>query len=1232
MVASAHSRRNMRSLQCRSALFLLAAAGALVARDSAADWPPKESYTAADMSKPENWPNDPGYGYLDGGSGQWEYYSFVPKQSGSLTLRPDEKASGMSIDLAWRYTRGDDRVRIAITDSGIEWDEADLLDRAWLNQAELDKHRPTQADGTPCGGAGDLAGFDCNGDGTFSVSDYKDTIEQKLAPPASMGHPRGDANQNGVLDAGDLILNYSDGIDDDKNGYVDDISGWDFMKDDNNPFDDTRYGHGTGEAKDSVSTGNNKIGRAGGCHQCRFLPMRVGDSFIADVNAFGEAVVYATDNNIKVVQCALGTINMNRFAQQALDYAYHNNVLVITSMADENARHHNMPATSNHTLPVHAIQFAPQDKVTNVESFLDFNTCTNFGGQNFLSASSKSCSSGATGQSSGIAGLLFSAALKYNVTPPLTAAEAQQLLIETADDIDVPESRVKDSKWFWSQPGFDQRFGFGRVNANSAVEWIKKGKFPPEIDVVKPRWFEILYKDQLSGPIDIGGTISAKRATSYDWVAEWAPGVQPLDGDFKEIAHQNNVPGSVITGQDGAITKFEVRTVDPTAEPDKDSPHGENKYTITVRIRATAHYGGAVGDVPAQMRRTYYVYSDPDLVKGFPLEIGDSGEGSPKLADIDGDGVRDILYPSSSGRLHVLRVTANGPQPLPGFPFVADRVDGLLDKPLPGKPSYLASPGYAKGKVDPSLAGDSFSDAPAIADMDGDGKPEIVATTFSGSIYVIESDGTRRAGWPVRLPDVPSCPTDGSKPTGPCTSTEAIIDQGAFGAPVLEDMNKDGKLDIVQTGFDGKIYVFGLDGKLLPGWPVELHYDGKLSKEPRRGRILATPAVGDFNGDGIPEILVGSNERLGEGQQSGAVYLVDGRGTKAGDHPWLPNWPVTMSSFYLFPVVAEGVPNSPVIGNFDGKIAAVAHGNASSPLILPADPGAQPTFNATPPNAQPKYTDPDTGNVRIGVAPSSIFGELTQAYRPNTMFPLFAQPSLGDIDQDGTLDVITSGGSLNLALQLQGGGAVTSAPPEHLLSIWSGRTGNMVPAAPFVLEDYTFFNNQVIADIDGDDYPEVVTGSGAYYLHAWDGCGREPKGWPKFTGQWIIPTAAIGDVDGDGKLEMVVGTRNGWLYAWHTAGKSDNIVAWESYHHDNRNTGNANVPLGQGSPTRHAKEPLTVELCTALLQQPVEDAGSVNPSGGCLANCAVGGRSDGSRPALAAAALLALALLRRRKS
>ena len=44
---------------------------------------------------------------------------------------------------------------------------------------------------------------------------------------------------------------------------------------------------------------------------------------------------------------------------------------------------------------------------------------------------------------------------------------------------------------------------------------------------------------------------------------------------------------------------------------------------------------------------------------------------------------------------------------------------------------------------------------------------------------------------------------------------------------------------------------------------------------------------------------------------------------------------------------------------------------------------------------------------------------------------------------------------------------------------------------------------------------------------------------------------------------MVASTRNGWLFAWHTRGKAQRID-WDSFHHDNRNTGNYAEPLDQG--------------------------------------------------------------------
>src|SRR4029079_8449846 len=217
---------------------------------------------------------------------------------------------------------------------------------------------------------------------------------------------------NGVIDPQDLIRAFSDGTDADGNGYVDDIAGWNFLDDDNDPFDECAYGHGTGEARDSTAEADDG-GDLGTCPSCMVLPIRVGDSFIADSNLFAQAVVFAVDSGVQVVQEALGAVNNSSFARAAIDYAYANDVPVIASAAHEERFHHNWPAANRHTVTVNSVTKA--DYIAGLaltpSSYLYLNGCTNYGGNMAVAISSSSCSSEATGRGAGIAGLLVAAAL-----------------------------------------------------------------------------------------------------------------------------------------------------------------------------------------------------------------------------------------------------------------------------------------------------------------------------------------------------------------------------------------------------------------------------------------------------------------------------------------------------------------------------------------------------------------------------------------------------------------------------------------------------------------------------------------------------------------------------------------------------------------------------------------------------------------------------------------------------
>ena len=78
-------------------------------------------------------------------------------------------------------------------------------------------------------------------------------------------------------------------------------------------------------------------------------------------------------------------------------------------------------------------------------------------------------------------------------------------------------------------------------------------------------------------------------------------------------------------------------------------------------------------------------------------------------------------------------------------------------------------------------------------------------------------------------------------------------------------------------------------GAALPGFPVLVHYSGAVPGGDHFARIVTSPTVGDLNGDGIPEIAVGSNQALGEEGNVGAFFVLDGRGNEAPSANERPN-------------------------------------------------------------------------------------------------------------------------------------------------------------------------------------------------------------------------------------------------------------------------------------------------------------------------------------------------------
>ncbi len=161
-----------------------------------------------------------------------------------------------------------------------------------------------------------------------------------------------------VLDAGidldhaDLVGNIwtnpgeitDNGLDDDGNGFVDDVHGWDFVDDDNSPVPDVNSGslpeaisHGTVVAGIIGATGNNHQGTVGLNWQVQIMPLRmlnyvgVGDSI-----ATSEAIEYAVANGADVINLSFSGDTADTLLRNAVRDAYEAGVVVVAAMGNDN--------------------------------------------------------------------------------------------------------------------------------------------------------------------------------------------------------------------------------------------------------------------------------------------------------------------------------------------------------------------------------------------------------------------------------------------------------------------------------------------------------------------------------------------------------------------------------------------------------------------------------------------------------------------------------------------------------------------------------------------------------------------------------------------------------------------------------------------------------------------------------------------------------------------------------
>ena len=1096
---------------------------------------------------------------------------------------------GAALDLAWGRSTGSPDVLIAVLDSGIAWRDAGAMaDLATKAHIDLGEAPP------PC--LGDTPDGDCNGDGLFDIADFG---------------PVADRNANGLADPEDLILDpaFTNGIDDDGDGYVDDISGWDFLTGDNNPFDTVDYGHGTGEAKDSTAAADGS-GDVGSCPGCRFLPVRVSDSFIADGGRFAAGVLFGLDQGADVIQEALGGLNNPRQSQAAIDAAYSRGVVVVASMADEASAHPNLPSSLERTMTVNSVTEKTVDLVGpgTIDGYLALNGCTNFGGRTFVSVPSSACSSEATGQSAGMIGLVESYAREIGVEPHpalagqvgaaagdvLSANEVMQLVRASADDIDFSTpnavdpannfgvsngSPLLDTVRYPTRPGWDQIHGYGRINAYELLRAVETRAIPPEAMIDGPNWFDVL---PISGTATITGTVAAERATSYDYEVQWAPGVQGPE-------HPGADTWTVIGGQDGLTAPLSgaLATIDlaavaaslpdggtgtPTDPTDSDRPD-EERFSIRLRVVVTAHGGDSDG-LRGEMQKQVFVHDDPDLAPGYPARIDGVGAASPSFTDVDGDGTTELVLGTDDGSLHAWRPDGSE---LPGFPVQTD-----ASAWWPG-----ASPTGTADSIPPHH-GALMLGGPAIGDLDRDGDRELVTADLNGRVVVFSTTGDRLASMAVN----PDFSRDDAAAQDRFNRTKA----GFMSSPSLGDLDGDADLEIVAAALDRHVYAWHHDGTPVTGFPVLVVDPAKVSAvDPvthrvtfapgsgvdQGGELLATPSLADLDGDGRPEIVIGGQEQYNEAPNIGdgaaalallgatgsagnsRVYAISPDGAAATvspavpSHPnaqaFLPGWPakVAQASLNLLPTIGDGVAMPAAIGDVHvanpGPEVVVA--SSAGPIYV-LDEAGDSVYGSSAAGDLPLFW-----SAGLGLEDAGQFGSARNSNDLVASFVGFGGVSIGDLTGDGGADVTAPTAGLTRLIDLLV--ADRQLPGDDQLSMWDGSTRLPLAGSPQAVADLAFFVQPAIADLDGDGSPETIAGNSTYTLSAFAASGAAPAGWPKLTGGWTVGTPAVGDWDGDGALDIATARRDGVLLVWSAAPGSatPGAVAWSQWGCDAHRSG-----------------------------------------------------------------------------
>ncbi len=650
-------------------------------------------------------------------------------------------------------------------------------------------------------------------------------------------------------------------LDDDNNGYVDDVWGWNFVSQNNNPMDDA--GHGTHVSGIIGATMDNLIGVAGIVPKVKLMSLKFlnsqGSGFTSDAIS---AISYATKMGVKITNNSWGGGGFSIALNEAIAEARDAGSLFVAAAGNEGHDNDKKPSYPASYLLSNIISVSSTNYKDELSSF------SNYGissvdvvapGEAILSTltnNSYGLKSGTSMAAPHVTGL---SALLQSYDPSLSSLEMKSLIETTTEDLGLT--------------GRDVTFSSGRINAAKAIQALKENLIPPvgEIEFPLPTAF-------IGGVVEVIGSVGGRSFASYN--IELGQGINPSFWSNKGIVLPNN--GTTPVNND-VIATFDSTVLESGKWTIKLTVLGNNginlEKNILVEIDGSLRSGwpkdlnlgnlderdkpyfiaedlnndGKKEIVGASFDGNVYVWSEKgELIPGWPKYLGGDLYGSaysvPAIADFNNDGNKEILIKAykyyfkdfyySEMNLHLLDYSGSE---LPGWPIIGyfndpiiEEFDGNLNQIIAydfseEKLKIINNDGFFK-KISLSNGGSNYM---SVADLNQDGLNDVVFAKDE-EIIAYKNNGTLL--W-----------------------KKSLGNQVSWAKPTIADIDLDGKKEIIVTSDsasgsiyeNGKIWVFKNDGNLLAGWPKTDYITGNTNR--------SSVAIGDVDNDGVLELVFGTS-------------------------------------------------------------------------------------------------------------------------------------------------------------------------------------------------------------------------------------------------------------------------------------------------------------------------------------------------------------------------------------